>query len=155
MSTTIIEQQIETYKSLHKWIRKNKPIPIDNKCEKCKTEPLRHVANISKETNVVERYDLRDPAILVTYNRDFDNWWWACIPCHEAHDGRLGRHIADKEGRRCFDCGSDKTHRLLDGNRKTSYPQWYHFPWDQMNWYCDICHNRLIRQVRKEVIKNV
>jgi hypothetical protein len=87
------------YYKLHTWIRKHFLPPKNNKCPTCKKIVKRlQLCNISKEKNVVRRYESRDPVILATYNRDLRNWYYACSKCHLKSDGRLeallviGRH---------------------------------------------------------------
>ncbi len=57
-------------KSLHEWVRRRKPKP--QKCEDCKINPPRDLANISQK-----------------YKRDIDDFEWLCRKCHMTKDGRI------------------------------------------------------------------
>lgn len=57
------------YVILHRWIRKNRPIPISGLCEICNIKPIVECANISKK-----------------YNRDINDFIWSCRSCHRYID---------------------------------------------------------------------
>jgi hypothetical protein len=54
-----------TLSGLHIWINRNKPKPQSGLCEVCNQESLYDAANITG-----------------IYNRDFENWRYACRSCH-------------------------------------------------------------------------
>jgi hypothetical protein len=58
---------------LHGWINRNKPNPISGLCEIC---------------NVVPFYDAA--CVTLIYNRDFENWKYACRSCHRKIDFENG-----------------------------------------------------------------
>ena len=58
------------YKSLHQWVRRNKPKP--EFCEMCGEVPPYDVANISGQ-----------------YKRDINDYKWACRKCHMTEDNRI------------------------------------------------------------------
>jgi len=56
------------YRGLHSWIERNKIKPFV--CEECKTNPPKHLANISGK-----------------YRRDINDFEWLCRSCHSKKDG--------------------------------------------------------------------
>jgi|SRR5215211_7912343 len=62
---------------LHKWLREN--IPKPKKCEMCKAQPPRDMANITG-----------------FYNRKFENWAWFCARCHKYFDNIIERNLTMK-----------------------------------------------------------
>ena len=58
------------YKSLHQWIKRNKP--KSEYCEECKNQKSYDLANISGK-----------------YKRDINDYKWLCRKCHMIEDGRL------------------------------------------------------------------
>lgn len=67
-----------TYKSLHKWIRRNFPKP--DLCQLCKQIPPREIA-----------------CITGIYDRELKNWAWFCIPCHRKWDNIIPRVIINRQ----------------------------------------------------------
>ncbi|MDF0681539.1 MAG: HNH endonuclease signature motif containing protein [Candidatus Nitrosocosmicus sp.] len=54
-------------------------------------------------------------------------------------------HFKDMSDRVCFSCGTDKTYVKpvnIKHNEK-SYINWFHLPWDKVNWYCRKCYRKL------------
>ncbi len=64
-------------------------VPKPDSCPDCGENKTLELCNISKETNIKERYKVGDPVILATYNMDVTNWYWSCRACHQIGDGRL------------------------------------------------------------------
>lgn len=67
------------YKSLHGWVRRNKPKP--DLCEECKKDKPHDVSNVSGE-----------------YKRDLKDWRWLCRRCHMKEDGRLKNFMRKRFG---------------------------------------------------------
>lgn len=59
--------------ALHRWLWRHKPAPSNGKCQFCKTEPFRDLANIT-----------------LIYNRAFKNWKYLCVSCHKKYDYEHG-----------------------------------------------------------------
>ena len=59
-----------SYRSLHKWIRENKPKII--LCEECSQKKTLEIANISGQ-----------------YKRDINDYKWLCKSCHAKKDNRV------------------------------------------------------------------
>ena len=58
------------YKCLHKWVRRNKPIPSN--CQSCGKIKTLEATNISGR-----------------YKRDLSDWKYLCRKCHMTHDNRI------------------------------------------------------------------
>jgi hypothetical protein len=81
-----------SYAHLHEKVGKLLKKPSNKKCPICSKVTKRlELCNISKETNVRKRYDARDPIIMLTYNLNIKNWYYACNKCHKISDGRLDK----------------------------------------------------------------
>lgn len=69
-----------SYRSIHHYIRRNKP--KKNYCEICKDRNKKLVvANISKK-----------------YTRDFNDYIWLCVKCHNYYDGTVNNLNKAKNG---------------------------------------------------------
>ena len=123
--------------NLHRWLRKNKPKPLDGKCEICDEVPYYDLANVTG-----------------TYNRDFSNWMYLCRKCHKSiyHSGK-NHHMYGKpkslktikkpsavikkgycSGRRVWNKGktgvfSDQVLKTMSAARKSKIPWNKDKPW--------------------------
>lgn len=108
-------------KGLHHWVRQHLEPPAI--CELCKDKPPKELAN---KTGI--------------YNRDFENWFYLCIPCHRRYDGNLPPGSKPiPQDRICDLCGSSKSFLNSKG-----VPNWFRH--DNSFW-CQSCHFKAIRRI--------
>lgn len=128
------------YRTLHKWVNRNKPKPAC--CEECK-----------KVTTHLECANINE-----IYNRDLDNYRWLCRKCHMKSDGRHNNllqggfaiEVAAKEissgYKTCIYC---KVKKPISEIAKNKYRK------SGLQSYCKVCSNKKNREwERRKKVKS-
>lgn len=101
---------VAEYKRLHKWVRRNFPVPAE--CDHCKKQDAK-------------QYDWA--SIEDRYTRDRADWEYLCRSCHIKSDGRINQLKKGLEGAQPWNLGkkmSDEARQKMSDNHWMKRKGW-------------------------------